>query len=92
MRCKFTEDELLAQDMHENSGDFHFLYDPENETSSHDFYLHEDFVRLVLCADEGTEAQSWLFLRVFLPCICPAPGLSRVAAPRVAGELVCFLG
>lgn len=38
------------------SGELKFIYNFKTHESFLDYYVHEDFARLVFCADEGTEA------------------------------------
>ena len=57
MRCRFTPLEMQAQGLSEDAGERYFTFDPESQTSLHDYYLEENFYHLVLTADEGTEAR-----------------------------------
>ena len=63
LRRELTDRELEAHGFDSSKDRRFYIYDTETRESAHDSYLNEDFIRLVIAADEGTEALL-LFLRV----------------------------
>ena len=55
-RLRMSEAEKQVFHLGRQSGDLKFIYNFKTHESFLDYYIHEDFVRLVFSADEGTEA------------------------------------